>query len=355
LDEIDKIGADYRGDPSSALLEVLDPEQNSTFRDHYLGIPYDLSQVLFITTANLLDPIQPAFLDRMEVIRLSGYTHAEKQEIARQHLLPKQLEAHGLTDAHLHITNPALEKVIRTYTRESGLRNLEREIAALCRKVAVRVADGKSTQVRITPTKLERFLGPPRHFNETLLEQARVGIATGLAWTATGGDVTFIEVVAHPGKGKLQLTGQLGDVMKESAQTAHSYARAWSARHGLDDTFFTDRDLHVHAPAGAIPKDGPSAGVTIASAVISVITGRPVDPRLAMTGEITLRGDILPIGGVKEKVLAAHTAGVDTVALPEPNRRDLGEVPQSIRRTLALKFFAHMDDLIDAALLPEGD
>jgi ATP-dependent Lon protease len=352
LDEIDKIGADYRGDPSSALLEVLDPEQNSTFRDHYLGVEYDLSRVMFITTANLLEPIQPAFLDRMEVLRLSGYTEQEKLLIARQHLLPKQIAENGLTAKHIHFRDDALRKLIIGYTKEAGLRNFEREIAALCRKVAVRVAEGRSGKVTITASKVEEMLGPVRHHNEELLDNDRVGVATGLAWTAAGGDLLFIEVVAVPGKGNLLLTGQLGEVMKESAQAALSYARVHAGKLAGRESFFSERDIHVHVPAGSIPKDGPSAGITIASALISVLTGRPVHRRVAMTGEITLRGDVMPIGGLKEKVLAAKGAGVRTVLVPKLNQRDLVEVPETIREGLTFHFVDHMDDVLKHALLP---
>src|SRR5688500_8865746 len=351
LDEIDKLGADYRGDPSSALLEVLDPEQNWSFRDHYLGVAYDLSKVMFITTANLLDPIQPAFLDRMEVIRLSGYTQEEKLHIARRHLIPKQLGENGLTPAQVAFTDAGIQRIISGYTREAGLRNLERELATICRKVAVRVAGGRQGRTLVNPPRVERHLGPEKHWSEELLKQDRVGVATGLAWTATGGDLLFIEVVAVPGKGQLLLTGQLGEVMKESAQAALSYARVYAGRHGLPADYFATHDLHVHVPAGSIPKDGPSAGITIAAAVLSVLTGRPVDRSVAMTGEITLRGDILPIGGLKEKVLAARLAGVKRVILPKLNERDLVEVPAPIKKDLDFRFVGHVDEVLAMALL----
>jgi ATP-dependent Lon protease len=353
LDEIDKLGADYRGDPSAALLEVLDPEQNDTFRDHYLGVDYDLSRVMFIATANLLEPIHPAFLDRMEVVRLSGYTEEEKLHIARRHLLPKVLERTGLSEENITFSDAALRRVINGYTREAGLRNLEREIAAVARKVAVRVAEGKAKKVEVSPRVVERYLGAPRHRPDELLDRDRVGIATGLAWTAAGGDLLFIEVLAVPGKGKLLLTGQLGEVMKESAQAALSFARAWAARQGLDSRFFADNDVHVHVPAGSIPKDGPSAGITIAAALVSALTHRPIDRRLAMTGEITLRGTVLPIGGIKEKVLAAKLAGLERVVLPKLNERDLAEVPAPIKKGLEFRFAEHMDDVLEHALLPE--
>jgi ATP-dependent Lon protease len=355
LDEIDKIGADFRGDPSSALLEVLDPEQNFTFVDHYLGVPYDLSRVLFIATANLLEPIQPAFLDRMEVIRLSGYTEEEKLEIARRHLIPKQMRENGISEEYVAFTEAGIRKIIADYTKEAGLRNLERELASICRKVAVRVARGESGQVIVDPAKVEELLGPRKHYSEELLDRDRVGVATGLAWTAAGGDLLFIEVVAVPGKGQLMLTGQLGDVMKESAQAALSYARAFAGSHGdIPDDFFAKHDIHVHVPAGSIPKDGPSAGITIGTAILSVLTQRPVSRRLAMTGEITLRGDVLPIGGVKEKVLAAKLAGVETVLLPKLNRRDLVEVPETVKKGLTFHFVEHMGEVVGLALLPSA-
>ena len=351
LDEIDKIGADFRGDPSSALLEVLDPEQNFSFVDHYLGLPYDLSKVMFIATANMLEPVQPAFLDRMEVIRLTGYTQEEKVRIARLHLIPKQTKENGLNDEQIEFTDAAVGEVISGYTKEAGLRNLEREIAAICRKVAVRVARGELERMVIDPAQVETFLGARKHYAEELLNRDRVGVATGLAWTAVGGDLLFIEVVAVPGKGLLLLTGQLGDVMKESAQAAVSFARAYAATHGIGDDFFAKHDLHVHVPAGSIPKDGPSAGITIGTAVLSVLTGKPINRRLAMTGEITLRGDVMPIGGLKEKVLAAKLAGIQQVIVPKLNRRDLADIPVTITEGLTFHFVDHMDDVLKLALL----
>jgi ATP-dependent Lon protease len=363
LDEIDKIGADFRGDPSAALLEVLDPEQNSTFVDHYLAVPYDLSRVMFITTANLLDPIQPAFLDRMEVIRLTGYTETDKLEIARRHLIPKQIAANGLSGADIKFAETGVRRVIGDYTREAGLRNLERELASICRKVAVQVArrpPGAEPQpLQVTPEVVGEFLGPPRHHSEELLAFDRIGVATGLAWTAAGGDLLFVEVVAVPGKGKLLLTGQLGEVMKESAQAALSYARAYAGRlaaaAGDRDGdggagFFSAHDIHVHVPAGSIPKDGPSAGITIATAILSVLLGKPVDRGVAMTGEITLRGDVMPIGGLKEKVMAAKIAGVSRVAIPKLNERDLVEVPDALREGIHFEPVEHMDDVLRIAL-----
>jgi ATP-dependent Lon protease len=353
LDEIDKIGADYRGDPSSALLEVLDPEQNFSFVDHYLALPYDLSRVMFIATANLLDTIQPAFLDRMEVIRLSGYTEEEKLRIARLHLIPKQMKENGLAEGQITFTDEGLHQIISGYTREAGLRNLERELAAVCRKVAVRVARGEMASVVIDGEKVEELLGPRKHFAEELLERDRIGVATGLAWTAVGGDLLFIEVVAVPGKGQLLLTGQLGDVMKESAQAALSYARTFAGQHGLPEDFFAKHDVHVHVPAGSIPKDGPSAGITMGTAIISVLTKKAVNRRVAMTGEITLRGDVLPIGGLKEKTLAAKIAGIHIMIVPKLNRRDLVEIPDTIKKDLVFHFVEHMDEVLKLALIDE--
>ncbi len=355
LDEIDKLGTDFRGDPSSALLEVLDPEQNSGFVDHYLGVPFDLSKVMFITTANLLDPVQPAFLDRLEVIPLTGYTEPEKLAIARRHLLPRQLLAHGLEPGDLRLSEKGLAFLVSAYTREAGLRNLEREIAALCRKAAVRVAGGRRSARSLTPPVIEKLLGPPRHWNEELLGQDRVGIATGLAWTAAGGDILLIEVVALPGKGELRLTGQLGEVMRESAQAALSCSRAFAARDGVPASWFAEHDLHVHVPAGSVPKDGPSAGITIATAILSTALSRPIHRRVAMTGEITLRGDILPIGGLREKLMAAHLAGVETVIMPRLNRRDLAEVPKGVSERLHLIFADTLDDALATALQTPTD
>ena len=355
LDEIDKIGADYRGDPSSALLEVLDPEQNFSFVDHYLAIPFDLSRVMFIATANLLEPIQPAFLDRMEVIRLSGYTEEEKLRIARLHLIPKQMRENGLPpEGQITFTDEGIRQIISGYTKEAGLRNLEREIASICRKVAVRVARGETASIVIDAEKVEELLGPRKHFAEELLGRDRIGVATGLAWTAVGGDLLFIEVVAVPGKGQLLLTGQLGDVMKESAQAALSYARTYAGINGIAEDFFSKNDVHVHVPAGSIPKDGPSAGITMGTAIISVLIKRPVNRRVAMTGEITLRGDVLPIGGLKEKALAAKLAGVHTVIVPKLNRRDLVEIPDTIKKDLEFHFVEHMDEVLQIALIDES-
>src|SRR5215510_10993126 len=351
LDEIDKIGADYRGDPSAALLEVLDPEQNFSFRDHYLSVPYDLSKVLFIATANVLDPIQPAFLDRMEVIRLSGYTLEEKKAIARRHLIPKQMEENGITDTSIEFTDSGIQKIIEAYTREAGLRNLEREIGAVCRKVAVSVAKGKGRKYRISGASVEKMLGPVKHFRDEQLKKDQVGVATGLAWTSVGGDILFVEALAVRGKGGLRLTGQLGDVMKESAQAAMSYARAHASGFNIPHDYFETHDFHVHVPEGSIPKDGPSAGITMATAMISAFTHRPARRDVAMTGEITLRGEVLPIGGVKEKVLAARQARISNVILPRLNKRDVAQIGARILHGMSFHYVDTMDDVLKIALL----
>jgi ATP-dependent Lon protease len=355
LDEVDKIGADFRGDPSSALLEVLDPEQNKAFRDHYLGVPYDLSKVLFITTANVLDTIQPAFLDRMEVLRLSGYTLEEKVSISRRHLIPKQTKENGLSEKAIRFTDAALKTIVEDYTREAGLRSLEREIGSCCRKVAVKWASGDEKPVRVTPTVARGFLGVPRFHADEALRTDQAGAVTGLAWTASGGDVMIVEARAFKGKGKLQLTGQLGDVMRESAQAALTFIRSLATRYGLTEDTFESHDIHIHVPEGAIPKDGPSAGVTMATAMLSAFTGRTVRREVAMTGEITLRGDVLPIGGVKEKVLAARRAGIKTVVLPRLNQRDLIDVPEDLRRDLKFVYAARVEDVLEAALNAPSD
>ena len=355
LDEVDKIGADYRGDPSSALLEVLDPEQNNTFRDHYLGVSYDLSNVMFVVTANTLDTIQPAFLDRMEVIRLSGYTDEEKVMIAKQHIIPKQMEENGIAGTDVTWTDGGIMRVITGYTKEAGLRNLEREVGSICRKIAVAVAEGKQEpNYRITEANVEKYLGPIKHFAEELLERDQVGVATGLAWTSVGGDILFIEATSVKGKGRLSLTGQLGEVMKESAQAALTYAKAHAEEQGISPDFFETHDIHIHVPAGAIPKDGPSAGITITTAIISMLTGKPVKRNVAMTGEVTLRGDVLPIGGVKEKVLAARAAKISTVILPKLNERDLIDVAEPIKRDMEFFFVEHVEDVLKIALLSPG-
>jgi ATP-dependent Lon protease len=351
MDEVDKIGADFRGDPSSALLEVLDPEQNYSFRDHYLGVPFDLSKVMFITTANLLDPIQPAFRDRMEILDLPGYMEEEKLQIALQHLVPKQVREHALTEKLIAFTEGGIKKIIALYTREAGVRNLEREIASVCRKVARKVAEGKKKLYRITSQNIESYLGPAKIFKDQLLKKDQVGVATGVAWTAAGGEILFVEVTKMKGKGNLSLTGSLGDVMKESAQAALSYARAHAEEFGVNINFFSENDFHIHIPEGAIPKDGPSAGVTIATALLSVCTDMKVMRDVAMTGEITLRGNVLPIGGVKEKVLAAQRAGVRRMILPAPNKKDLIDIPQKVKKEMEFIFVEEIQDVFEHALI----
>ena len=353
LDEIDKVGADFRGDPSSALLEVLDPEQNSSFRDNYLGITFDLSNVMFMTTANVLDTIQPALRDRMEIISLSGYTEEEKLEIARRHLVPKQIDENGLEKEDVRFDRRAITKIVSEYTREAGLRQLEREIGKVSRKVARRKAEteGEFKPVRVTVDNLKDFLRQPKIFNEGALKKDVIGTVTGLAWTAVGGDILFIEALKTKGKGKLMLTGQLGDVMIESAQAAFSYAKARFKELGIDEEVLENFDIHIHLPEGAIPKDGPSAGITMATALVSVLAQRPVRKDVAMTGEITLRGNVLPVGGVKEKLLAARRAKIKTVILPEPNRRDLEDLPQEVRDDLKFVFVEHVRQVFEEALL----
>ena len=351
LDEIDKVGADFRGDPSAALLEVLDPEQNHTFSDHYLNLPFDLSNVLFICTANLLDPVPAALADRMEVIQLSGYTNEEKLEIARKYLIPRQLEDNGISTKHLELSDDAVLRIIAEYTKEAGLRNLEREIASICRKVARKVAEGKRELTRITRANIHSFLGAPKFLPEAEQEHHEIGVATGLAWTSTGGEVLYVEASLSKGRGNLTLTGQLGDVMKESAQAAVSYARAHAAKLGIEEDFYQKLDIHIHVPAGAIPKDGPSAGITMATALISALTKRPVSRDVAMTGEITLRGRVLPIGGPKEKCLAAFRAGIKTVIVPDRNKKDLDEIPKPLRRKLHWVIAENMSDVLQIALL----
>ena len=353
LDEIDKIGMDFRGDPSSALLEVLDPEQNFSFADHYLSVAFDLSNVMFITTGNLADTIPGPLRDRMEIIYLSGYTSEEKLGIAKKYLLPKQLDEHGLTKKVLSITDSALMLLISQYTREAGVRNLEREIANLCRKVAKRIAEGKNRQFNIVTGNLQSFLGVPKFLPEEEMEQDEVGVSTGLAWTEAGGDIIYIEATTMMGKGHLMLTGQLGDVMKESAQAALSYIRSRAKTLGIKEDVFSKIDIHVHVPAGAIPKDGPSAGITIATALASVLTGRPVNKNIAMTGEVTLRGRVLPIGGLKEKTLAAKRMGINKVVVPKRNKKDLEEIPKYIKKDMEFVFADTMDQVLKVALRPE--
>jgi ATP-dependent Lon protease len=354
LDEIDKLGADFRGDPASALLEVLDPEQNTGFRDHYLDVPFDLSDVFFITTANVLDPIPPALRDRMEVLELAGYTEEEKLQIAREHLVAKQVTNHGLTDAQLTFTDEAIAAVIRGYTREAGVRNLERELGALCRKVARRRAEGDEAAVTITRETVAAMLGAPRFLDEEVHERtAKPGVAIGLAWTPAGGDVLFIEATRMHGAATLTLTGHLGDVMKESARAALSWVRRNAGIYGLDADFFKTSELHVHVPSGAIPKDGPSAGVTMATAMVSELTGRPVRGDIAMTGEITLSGKVLPVGGIKEKVLAARRVGIRRVILPRQNEKSVIEdIGEDLRRDLTIHLVSTIDEVIDLALTP---
>ena len=350
LDEIDKVGADFRGDPSAALLEVLDPEQNHAFSDHYLNVPFDLSKTMFIATANLADPIIPALKDRMEIIELAGYIDEEKLKIARQYLIPRQIKENGIKTKDLDLTDEAILNVINSYTREAGLRNLEREIANVCRKIARKIAEGEKKIPRITAKNLSKFLGVPRFLPDLDNRKDEVGVATGLAWTPYGGDVLYIEATPMEGKGNLLLTGQLGDVMKESGQAAMSYFRSRAAKFGLTENFYFSKDIHVHVPAGAIPKDGPSAGVTMASALVSALTGMPVRSDVAMTGEITLRGRVLPIGGLREKSLAALRARIYTIIAPEQNQKDLDEIPKHIRRRLDFKFVKHMDEVLKLAL-----
>ncbi|MEJ5330339.1 MAG: endopeptidase La [Desulfobaccales bacterium] len=353
LDEVDKIGADFRGDPAAALLEVLDPEQNHSFSDHYLDVGFDLSKVMFITTANLLDPIPPALRDRMEVLELPGYTEEEKIEITFKYLIPRQLEAHGLTPEQFRLTEEAARQLIARYTREAGLRNLEREIAALCRAAGREIVEGLKERVEIDVNDLATYLGPPRFFREAALDRPEPGVATGLAWTPTGGDILFIEVLRMPGKGALKLTGQLGEVMKESAEAALSYIRARAPFLGVEEDFFEGSDLHIHVPAGAIPKDGPSAGLALLAALVSRLAHRPVKKGLAMTGEITLRGDVLPVGGIKNKVLAAHRAGIREIILPAQNAVDLEEIPEAVRKDLIFHPVERMDQALEIAFPPQ--
>ncbi len=350
LDEVDKIGMDFRGDPSAALLEVLDPEQNHAFTDHYLGVPFDLSNVMFITTSNLIDPILPALRDRMEVIEIPGYTEEEKLGIARRYLIPRQLEEHGISDKHFRITDAAIQRVITHYTREAGVRNLERELANAMRKVARRVAEGKPRLRVLTPDSLQTWLGVPKHLPEIEKEKDQVGLATGLAWTETGGETLHVEATKMKGKGTLTLTGHLGDVMKESAQAALSYVRTQAETLGITQHDFAETDVHVHVPAGAIPKDGPSAGITMATAIASGLADIPVRHNLAMTGEITLRGRVLPIGGLKEKLLASKRAAIPTVILPKHNEKDLEELPKHLLKDLKIIFAETVDQVFTAAL-----
>ncbi|WP_447979687.1 endopeptidase La [Candidatus Nitrospira bockiana] len=350
MDEVDKVGQDFRGDPSAALLEVLDPEQNHAFSDHYLGVPFDLSDVMFITTANVMDPIHSALRDRMEIIEIPGYTEEEKLGIAQRYLIPRQLKEHGITEAHVRVTEGGLRTIISHYTREAGVRSLDREIANVMRKVAKKVAEGKMGPYSVTPANVHKFLGVPKFLPEAEQEKDEIGVATGLAWTESGGDVLYIEATLMKGKGQLTLTGHLGDVMKESAQAALSYVRSREKLLNIKPDVFAKSDIHIHVPAGAIPKDGPSAGITMATAIASVLSSIPVRRDVAMTGEVTLRGRVLPIGGLKEKILAAKRAKISTVILPKRNEKDLEEIPKHLIRGVKLVFAETMDDVIRAAL-----
>ncbi len=354
LDEIDKMSSDFRGDPASALLEVLDPEQNNAFRDHYLELAFDLSNVMFLTTANNLDTIPRPLLDRMEIIHISGYTEEEKLNIATKYLIPKQLKEHGISKNSIRITENTIRNIINYYTRESGVRELERQIAAICRKVARRLIDDKVKSVRITENNLEKYLGIPKYRYDKVEKNDEVGIVTGLAWTPVGGDTLSIEVVPMAGKGKLVLTGQLGDVMKESARAGFSYIRSRSKEFGLEDDFHEQTDIHIHIPEGAIPKDGPSAGITMTTAVVSALLGVKVKSNLAMTGEITLRGRVLPVGGIKEKILAAHRAGITNILIPKENERDLIDIPDNIKRNLTIRAVETMDEVLEYALVDKA-
>ena len=351
IDEVDKIGADFRGDPSSALLEVLDPEQNSSFTDHYLGVPFDLSKVLFITTANLLEPIQPAFKDRMETIHLHGYPEEEKVEIAKRHLIPRQIEQNGLNRKLIEFTPGAIKLLIGLYTREAGVRNLEREIGGICRKVAHKIALGEKKCYKITARNLEKYAGLAKIFRDQLLEENTVGVATGMSWTPYGGDILFIEVKLIPGKGKLILTGSLGDVMKESATAALSFIKANAEKLSVDPSQFDKNDIHIHIPEGAIPKDGPSAGITLATALCSAFTQKPINRMLSMTGEITLRGKVLPVGGIKEKVLAAKRSGITNIILPEKNKKDLQELQKKYLDGIKFIFIKDIKEAVNLALV----
>ena len=350
LDEVDKIGMDFRGDPSSALLEVLDPEQNYSFSDHYIDVPFDLSKVMFITTANILDTIPPALRDRMEVLELPGYSEDQKMMIAKEFLIRKQIEEHGLTSEFIEFQDSAIQTIISSYTREAGVRNLEREIAAICRGVAKDVAGGSNEKIIVASDNLNKFLGPVKFFLEVAERTSEPGVATGLAWTPTGGDIIFVEATRMRGEKGLTLTGQLGDVMKESAQAALAYVRSKAKDLGIEEDFFAKNDIHIHVPAGAIPKDGPSAGITMFIALTSLLTNKPVRSDIAMTGEITLRGLVLPVGGIKEKVLAGMRAGIRTIILPKKNEKDLEEIPEHIRKEMNFQFIHRMDEAIQLAL-----
>lgn len=353
FDEVDKIGADFKGDPASALLEVLDPEQNKEFTDHYLEVPFDLSKVMFITTANTTDTIPRPLLDRMEVINVSGYTEEEKVKISQDYLIPKKVKEHGLKEPNIRFSEKALRDLINYYTRESGVRNLEREIANVCRKVAKNIVSGKKSEFRITEKNLEGYLGKKRYRYDIISGEAEVGVTTGLAWTIVGGDTLFIETTVVPGSGKLVLTGQLGEVMQESAKAGISYIRSIADKLEIDPDFYKEQDLHIHIPEGAVPKDGPSAGVTMCTAIISTLTGTPVRKDIAMTGEITLRGKVLPVGGIREKVLAAHRAGIEKVLLPADNEKDIEDIPKNVRRQMKFVLLHTVDDALEQALVKD--
>jgi ATP-dependent Lon protease len=354
LDEVDKIGVDFRGDPASALLEVLDPEQNFSFADHYLDVPFDLTNVMFITTANVLDPVPAALKDRMEVITLSGYTAEEKQQIAFRFLIPREIEENGLAKTPPLFSEPAVARLISEHTREAGVRNLQRNIASVCRKVAKEITQGKPARPAITPEMVEELLGPRKFFNEVAAEKDRAGVVTGLAWTETGGDIIFVEATRMKGKGDLILTGSLGDVMKESARAALSFVHANDNEWSVPESAFSDMNIHIHVPAGSIPKDGPSAGITMVTAIISLMTGRLARRDVAMTGEISLTGRVLAIGGLKEKVLAARRAGVKKVILPERNRQDLEDIPEDVRQHLEFFFVEDVREAVNEVLLGAG-
>ncbi|MGE0527810.1 MAG: endopeptidase La, partial [Bdellovibrionales bacterium] len=349
LDEIDKLGSDFRGDPSAAMLEVLDPEQNHSFRDNYLNVDFDLSNVLFIATANVYENIPPALRDRMETLQLSGYTDSDKLLITKAHLIRRQMDANGVTDDQIEFTDDGLMYLISHYTREAGLRNLEREVGSLCRKVAKKFVFGHKEKVVVTGQSIPELLGPPRFLKEERLKENQIGISTGLAWTQSGGEVLYVEALKMKGKGGLTLTGQLGDVMKESARAAWSYARAHSEELGIDDDFFENYEVHIHLPAGAIPKDGPSAGVTMATALTSLMTGVPIRRDIAMTGEITLSGRVLPVGGIREKSLAALTHGITTIILPLANQKDLADIPEEFKKKLSFVFVENLDEVFSLA------
>ncbi|MFN8418537.1 MAG: S16 family serine protease [Anaerolineae bacterium] len=352
LDEIDKLGHDFRGDPASALLEILDPEQNNAYSDHYLEVPYDLSKVMFITTANTLDPIPPALLDRLEVIEFNGYIEEEKLSIAEKFLIPRQLEEHGLSNKRIVFEEQALRTIIREYTYEAGVRNFEREIANVCRKLARKVASKEKYSRKVTPEVLSEFLGPAQFLQERLEDKDQVGLATGVAYTDGGGDVMVVEVMLLPGKGNITFTGQLGDVMQESAQAAYSYVRSQAKTFDIKPSAFDKNDIHVHLPEGAIPKEGPSAGITLATAMLSAMTGRPVHGKIALTGEITLRGKVLPVGGIKEKMMAAHRAGLRKILLPDRNRKDVVEIPRTILDEMEIRYVSEMSEVLEVMLAP---